>query len=278
MSDRYGVIGHPVAHSKSPFIHARFAAQTGEDLVYRAIHAAPGEFADLVTRFQKEGGRGLNVTLPFKQEAFRLCAENSARAQRAAAVNTLCFDGGVIYGDNTDGEGLLRDLTDNLGAELKGRRVLLLGAGGAARGVLGPLLDAGVAELIIANRTPARAHALRDAFADAGNLRVAGFNALEGGGFDLVINATSASVGGDLPPVPGSALAPGACVYDMMYAAEPTPFVKWGRAAGAARAVDGLGMLVAQAAESFWLWRGVRPDTGPVLAALRQHLGAAAAP
>lgn len=278
MSDRYGVIGHPVAHSQSPFIHARFAEQTGEDLVYEAIHAGPGEFAGTVARFQQQGGRGLNVTLPFKQEAFGLSAGLSARARRAEAVNTLCLDrDGGIFGDNTDGEGLLRDLADNLGIELRQRRVLLVGAGGAARGVLGPLLDAGPAELVIVNRTPARAHALREAFAGAGNFRVAEFDALDGGSFDLVINATAASVGGDLPPVPASALAPGACVYDMMYGTEPTPFVRWGRAAGAARAVDGLGMLVAQAAESFLLWRGVRPDTGPVLAALRAHLKAAGA-
>lgn len=273
MTDRYGVIGHPVAHSQSPFIHTRFAEQTGEDLVYEAIHSEPGEFRQTIAAFRSAGGRGLNVTLPFKQEAFALSAETTARARRAAAVNTLRFDDdGKLFGDNTDGEGLLRDLADNLGIEVGGRRVLLVGAGGAARGVLGPLLDAGPAELRLVNRTPARARALRDAFAGAENLRVGGFDALEGGAFDLVINATSASVSGDVPPVPASALAPGACVYDLMYAPEPTAFVRWGRDVGAAQSVDGLGMLVAQAAESFYLWRGVRPDTGPVLGALRDRL------
>ncbi|HEY5701779.1 MAG TPA: shikimate dehydrogenase [Gammaproteobacteria bacterium] len=273
MSDRYGVMGHPVAHSQSPFIHARFAEQTGEDLVYEAIPVEPGDFPAAVAAFQSNGGRGLNVTLPFKQEAFSLCTSLSARAERAAAVNTLRFDNGdALFGDNTDGDGLLRDLSANLGIKLKDRRVLLLGAGGAARGVIGPILDASPAELVIANRTAARARELCDAYSGGGNLRAAGFDALSDGGFDLVINATSASVSGALPPVPDSALAPGACVYDMMYAAEPTPFVKWGRAAGAATAADGLGMLVCQAAESFWLWRGVRPEVGPVLAALRRQL------
>lgn len=274
MSDRYGVIGHPVEHSKSPFIHARFAEQTGEDLVYAAIHAEPDAFERVVDRFRGDGGRGLNVTLPFKQAAYALASIHTERARRAEAVNTLRFDDGQILGDNTDGEGLIRDLRDNLAVALEGKRVLLLGAGGAARGVLGPLLDTGPSDLVLANRTPAKARRLCEVFAGAGPVRSAEFHELGNSAFDLLINATAASVGGDLPPVPDSAVAPGACVYDLMYAAEETPFVRWGRSAGAGLAVDGLGMLVEQAAESFCLWRGLRPRTAPALEALRQHLGA----
>ncbi len=270
MSDRYGVMGHPVAHSKSPFIHARFAAQTAQDLVYEAIHVAPGDFASAVEHFRAAGGRGLNITLPFKEEAFALSQTLSKRAQRAGAVNTLSFDDKHVRGDNTDGVGLVRDLVHNLGVEVQSRRVLLLGAGGAARGVLGPLLDEHPSELVVANRTVSRALSLCQAFGAEGTLRSSGLNELEGGDFDLVINATSAEVSGELPTVPKSALSETGVVYDMMYGAEPTAFVRWGRAAGARLAADGLGMLVEQAAEAFFVWRGVRPETAPVLKALRQ--------
>jgi shikimate dehydrogenase len=272
MSDRYGVMGHPVAHSKSPFIHARFAAQTAQDLVYEAIHVEPGGFSEAVKAFRAGGGRGLNVTLPFKQEAFALSRTVSPRASRAGAVNTLTFDGESVQGDNTDGVGLVRDLISNLGLEIRSRRVLLLGAGGAARGVLGPLLDEQPSELVIANRTVSRAESLCRAFGDQGPVRGVGFDALQDDAFDLVINATSAEVSGELPPVAKSALAAGAVVYDMMYGAAPTAFLRWGLSAGARLVSDGLGMLVEQAAESFFIWRGTRPETGPVLEALRQSL------
>ncbi len=272
MSDRYGVMGHPVAHSKSPFIHARFAEQTAQDLVYEAIHVAPGGFAAAVEGFRAAGGRGLNVTLPFKEEAFALSQARSERARRAGAVNTLSFEHEGIRGENTDGVGLVRDLVSNLGLEIRSRRVLLLGAGGAARGVLGPLLDEEPSELVVANRTVSRAVSLCQAFCDQGTVRSAGFADLENGAFDLVVNATSAEISGQLPPVPRSALAVDAVVYDMMYGARPTAFVRWGRSAGARLAADGLGMLVEQAAESFFIWRGVRPETAPVLEALRQSL------
>ena len=272
MTDRYGVMGHPVAHSKSPFIHASFAAQTSQDLVYEAIHVKPGGFAEAVKAFRTAGGSGLNVTLPFKQEAFALSQTLSHRARRAGAVNTLSFDGESVHGDNTDGVGLVRDLVSNLGLEIRSRRVLLLGAGGAARGVLGPLLDEQPSELVVANRTVSSAVSLCLAFSDQGVVHSAGFDALENGAFDLVINATSAEVSGELPPVPESALGRDAVVYDMMYGAAPTAFLRWGQAAGARLASDGLGMLVEQAAESFFVWRGTRPETAPVLQALRQSL------
>ncbi len=275
MSDRYGVMGHPVAHSKSPFIHARFAAQTAQDLVYEAIHVAPGDFALAVERFRAAGGRGLNITLPFKEEAFALSQTLSERAQRAGAVNTLSFDDERVRGDNTDGVGLVRDLVNNLGVEVRSRRVLLLGAGGAARGVLGPLLDERPSQLVVANRTVSRAVSLCQAFGAEDTLRSAGLSDLEDGDFDLVINATSAEVSGELPTVPKSALSDNGVVYDMMYGAGPTAFVRWGRAAGAGLAADGLGMLVEQAAEAFFVWRGVRPETAPVLADLRESLQSA---
>ena len=261
MTDRYGVMGHPVAHSKSPFIHARFAEQTAQNLSYEAIHVEPGGFAEAVEAFRADSGRGLNVTLPFKQEAFALSDPVSERARRAGAVNTLTLSGETSSGDNTDGIGLVRDLTVNLSIKLRGRRLLLVGAGGAARGVIGPLLDERPEVLVIANRTASKADALCAMFGDQGAIRSASFEDLAADAFDLIINATSASVSGELPPVPASALANGG-----------TAFVRWGRSAGAEAAHDGLGMLVEQAAESFLIWRGIRPDTAPVLEALRRAL------
>lgn len=270
MTDRYAVMGNPIGHSKSPQIHARFAAQTGQSLSYEAILVEAGDFPAAVARFRAAGGRGLNVTVPFKQEAWALAARRSPRAERAGAVNTLRFEeDGNLYGDNTDGVGLVRDLKDNHGAQLTGKRLLVLGAGGAVRGVLAPLLAEQPALLVIANRTVATAEALAQAFADLGAVRGCGFAALAGEQFDVVINGTAASLQGEVPPLPEGILAAEAVCYDMMYGKEPTPFMRWAGAAGAGKMLDGLGMLVEQAAESFYLWRGVRPATAPVIAALR---------
>ena len=270
MTDRYAVVGNPIAHSKSPRIHTLFAQQTGEDISYEALLAPRDDFAGTVRSFRETGGMGLNVTVPFKQEAWLMATVRSDAAERAGAVNTLGFlDNGLIRGDNTDGVGLLRDLTDNHGIPLSGARVLVLGAGGAVRGILQPLLAAGPAEVVIANRTVEKATALAGDFADLGTISGCGFDAIDADGFDVIINGTSAGLEGQVPPIPGHALkAAGAC-YDMVYGDRPTAFVEWGRAHGAAQSLDGLGMLVEQAAESFFLWRGVRPDTAPVIDALR---------
>jgi shikimate dehydrogenase len=275
MPDQYAVIGNPVAHSKSPWIHAAFAEQTGEDMVYIALLAAVGEFPQAVDAFRAGGGRGLNVTVPFKEDAYRYADECSDRAALAGAVNTLIFtDAGGCQGDNTDGVGLLRDILDNQRGQIAGRQVLLLGAGGAARGVLGPLLKEKPARLVIGNRTAERAVELARVFADHGPVTGSGLAALAGQQFDLVINATAASLKGELPALPDRILAADGWCYDMMYQADPTPFMRWGLAQGARLTVDGLGMLVEQAAESFYLWRHVRPDTAPVLQALRTALAA----
>lgn len=264
MPDRYAVIGHPVAHSKSPWIHAQFAHATGENIAYDAIDAPPAGFVATVEKFRAGGGKGLNVTLPFKEEAFRYCAGTSTRAAAAQAVNTLVLDRPQPFGDNTDGVGLVRDLTANLRRSLAGAQVLLLGAGGAAQGVLAPLAEAGAAAIVVANRTPARAEALA---ARVPGVAACGLDALGGRAFDLVVNATSAGLGGELPRLPQGLFRPGALAYDMVYGRD-TEFLAMARAAGAATS-DGLGMLVEQAAESFLVWRGVRPDTRAVLAALR---------
>ena len=264
MADRYGVIGHPVSHSRSPWIHAQFARATGQTIEYGAIDAPTDAFTREVERFRAARGRGLNVTLPFKGEAFRLCADATPRARDAQAVNTLILDRAAIFGDNTDGVGLVRDLQMNLKCPLEGARVLILGAGGAAQGVVGPLAAAGAAAVVIANRTRARAEALAARLPGAS---ACGYDALAGRAFDLVVNATSAGLGGELPRLPPGLFGPGALAYDMVYGRE-TEFLAMARAAGAF-ASDGLGMLVEQAAESFFVWRGVRPATGPVLAALR---------
>ena len=275
--DRYAVIGNPIAHSKSPQIHAAFARQTGQELSYEALLAPLDGFAQTVADFRAHGGRGLNVTVPFKLEAFALAEHHTARAQAAGAVNTLALGADGILGDNTDGAGLVRDLSANLNFALAGRRILLLGAGGATRGVLLPLLDSRPARLTIANRTVAKADALAALFAArAGDtaLDACGFDALAGRRFDLVINATAASLADELPPLPPGLYAEGALAYDMMYARAPTRFMRAALADGAARVADGLGMLVEQAAESFTLWRGVRPDSAPVLAELRRQIEA----
>jgi shikimate dehydrogenase len=272
--DRYAVIGNPIAHSKSPLIHAAFARQTGQQLRYEALLAPLDGFVATVQDFRRGGGLGLNVTVPFKLEAHALAGDHSARARAAGAVNTLAFrPDGAIFGDNTDGAGLVRDLGANLGCPLAGRAVLLLGAGGAARGVILPILGQHPARLVIANRTVAKAEELARQFAaERGGcaLQASSFEALAGNRFDVVINATSASLADAAPPLPPDLYAPGALAYDMMYGKGDTPFLTAARADGATQRADGLGMLVEQAAESFLLWRGLRPDTAPVLAALRE--------
>ncbi|HYW04363.1 MAG TPA: shikimate dehydrogenase [Gammaproteobacteria bacterium] len=269
--DRYAVMGNPIAHSKSPEIHRLFAEQTAQELTYEAILVPRDGFADAVHAFQQAGGRGLNVTLPFKGEAYTLSARRTTRAERAGAVNTLsCRPDGSLAGDNTDGAGLVRDLTLNHGIELEDIAVLLLGAGGAVRGVVGPLLEAGPLRTVIANRTADKAVSLARHFAALGHVEGTGLDGIDGRRFDLVINGTSASLDGQLPPLPDDLLRPGALCYDMVYADEATPFLRWAREHGARLAVDGLGMLVEQAAESFRIWRGVRPRTAPVIEALRR--------
>lgn len=275
MSDRYAVIGHPIAHSQSPFIHAAFARQTGQDICYEAILAPLDGFAAAVHAFRQAGGKGMNVTLPFKLDALALADSASERARRAGAANTLRFEGAQIFADNTDGIGLVRDLRQRLALPLTGQRILILGAGGAARGVIEPLLAARPALLAIANRSVEKAHALRTAFAELAEstaLASGGFADFAGAAFDLVINATSASLGGSELALPAGVFAEGALAYDMAYGLGETPFLKSACALGAARFADGLGMLVEQAAESFYLWRGVRPTTAPVLAQLRERL------
>lgn len=268
--DRYAVMGNPIGHSKSPLIHAQFAVQTGQNLTYEAILVEPERFVVAVEAFHASGGKGLNVTVPFKQEAWTLARRRTPRAERAGAVNTLWWDAqDRLEGDNTDGVGLVRDLQINQGLTLAGLRILLLGAGGAARGVLEPLLQERPARLVIANRTADKAVELAAGFADLGVVTGCGFTALGTENFDLVINATAAGLTGQIPPLPAAVFASGAWAYDMMYASEPTAFVRWSLERGAERACDGLGMLVEQAAEAFWIWRGVRPATGPVIASLR---------
>ncbi len=271
--DRYAVIGYPVAHSRSPFIHERFAAQTGQALEYGTIEASPAEFESVVRGFFAAGGKGLNVTVPHKEAAFHLADELTPRARRAQAVNTLALKGdGGLLGDNTDGAGLARDLLNNQRVTIAGRRLLLLGAGGAARGVLAPLLGLRPSEFTIANRNVRRAQDLVTQFADLGALRAVGYETLGEEPYDIVINATAASLAGELPPLPPGVVNTRSICYDMAYARQDTPFVRWAHERGVARAVMGLGMLVEQAAESFYLWRGVRPDTASVLGALSAQL------
>ena len=273
MTDRYAVVGNPIAHSKSPEIHAAFARQTGHDIAYSRLLAPVDGFRMTVERFRAAGGKGVNVTVPFKLEAFDLADEVSQRARDAEAANFLDFEDGRIRADNTDGMGLTRDIVRNLGFGLANKRVLLLGAGGAAQGVLTPLLEHEPSILTIANRTVEKALRLaetyrRKAVAASSVLCGLGFDELAGHQFDLVINATSTSLQGALPPLPADAFAAGALAYDMMYGTTPTPFLAFAAAHGA-KTSDGLGMLVEQAAESFLLWRCVRPETAPVITLLR---------
>lgn len=267
--DHYAVIGHPVEHSRSPAIHAAFAEQTGERLVYDLLPAAADAFVATARRFFAEGGAGLNVTLPFKQEAAALANHLSARAARAGAANTLARQAdGRLFADNTDGIGLVRDLRAHLGLELCDARILILGAGGAVRGVVPPLLAERPRLLTIANRSLARAQAIATDLGDLGPISTSPLAAIKPG-WDIVINAISAGLTGDMPALPDTAIDGAAAAYDMLYGAAPTPFLRWAETHGVALRRDGFGMLVEQAAESFYLWRGVRPDTAPVIAALR---------
>jgi shikimate dehydrogenase len=268
----YAVIGSPIKHSKSPWIHQQFAEITGQPVEYTAVLGDEQDFAGSVDAFRAQGGMGLNVTVPFKQEAFDYASEFSERAQRAGAVNTLVFrDDGSVYAENTDGVGIVRDITLNHQVPLAKQRVLILGAGGAVRGIREPLLNVGPSEVVIANRTVSKAEQLAEDFSDLGKVTASGFSDVTGA-FDVIINGTSASLAGELPPVPDSIVQPTTVCYDMMYGAEATVFNRWAEQLGAAKTIDGLGMLVEQAAESFYIWRGVRPDTSSVLSALRASL------
>ena len=270
MTDRYAVMGNPVAHSKSPRIHALFAEQTNQQLQYDAILVEKDGFREAVADFLRQGGKGLNITVPFKEEAWALAATRSDRAERAGAVNTLVLDeSGRHFGDNTDGAGLVRDLLHNHGAVLENSRLLLVGAGGAARGVIEPLLGERPTLLVIANRTADKAVELARLFCELGHTEGCGLDDVNGQAFNIIINATAASLSGKVPALPESVVTADSWCYDMMYADRPTAFMDWAQQLGAARCMDGLGMLVEQAAESFCLWRNVRPDTRPVIYAIR---------
>ncbi len=272
-NDLYAVVGHPISHSKSPRIHSLFALQTGESLEYTAIQAPLDDFEGTVRGFFERGGQGLNVTVPFKEQAWAMADRRSSRAEKAGAANTLFLNSQkLLIADNTDGQGLVMDLIRNHGIDLEGKRVLMLGAGGAVRGVLSPLLGRKPALLTLANRTVSKAEALVALFEDesaATTLAASSFEALAEP-FDVIINGTSASLQGDLPPLSPAIIGPGTVVYDMMYSLTTTPFNQWALDHGAVEAFDGLGMLVEQAAESFRIWRGIAPETGPVIATLRR--------
>ena len=268
VTDQYAVIGNPIRHSKSPQIHKAFARAVGMDLEYTTIEAPSGGFLEAVRSFREQGGLGLNVTAPFKLEAYALADRRSERAEAAGSVNTLRFEGSFVQADNFDGIGLVRDIEENHGYEIAGRRILLLGAGGAARGVVNPLWAQRPAELVIANRDPSRAREVADRIRGARLVRVGGYDVIGDEGFDLVINATSASMRGELPRTASTIFRTGGLAYDLAYGLGMTPFLALARAAGVQRVADGVGMLVEQAAESFAWWRGTRPDTRSVIAAL----------
>jgi shikimate dehydrogenase len=268
--DRYAVFGFPISHSMSPSIHQRFAEQTGEQISYEAIEVRPEDFDETVDSFFKGDGKGLNCTVPLKELAFKKADTLTERASLTGAVNTLkLMEDGSLLGDNTDGIGLITDLCNNLGLSLEGRRVLVLGAGGATRGILEPLLRAKPSALWLANRTVSKAQDMEAVFAEIGPIHASSYAALAGEEFDLIINATSTSLTGDLPPLANSLLSPKGVCYDLAYSKEPTAFVVWGEKQGAVLSMDGLGMLVEQAAHAFDLWRGVMPDTSAVRAGLR---------
>jgi len=270
MTDLYAVMGNPIGHSKSPQIHTAFAKITDQDMLYSAILVPLESFDAAVDDFFRRGGKGLNITVPFKENAWRYADDFSTRAQRAQAVNTLIRQAdGRVLADNTDGVGMVRDITVNQGVSIEGKRVLVLGAGGAVRGVLQPLLEQQPSAVVVANRTVSKAQALADDFNDLGRIQGCGFSDVEGE-FDLIINGTSASLAGELPPLPTSCVTATTVSYDMMYGAETTVFNQWALDHGAAKAIDGLGMLVEQAAEAFRLWRGVLPPTAGVMAAIRE--------
>ena len=271
LDDQYAVFGHPVGHSKSPQIHLAFAAETDQPLTYRAIEAPIDNFAQAVTEFRSAGGVGCNVTVPFKADAYEMADQLDQQAQLAGAVNTLYWDSSEkLIGCNTDGKGLLQDLQHNLGIELAGKRILLVGAGGAAAGIIHPLLQALPEQLVVINRTASRADDLVQRFSQVADGRFSSAPMEKPGqGFDLVLNATSASLSGELPDLPGQLFGPDSWAYDLAYADQPTPFLRWAELQGVNHRVDGLGMLVEQAAEAFLLWRGVRPKTAAVIKQLR---------
>ena len=277
MIDRYAVIGNPISHSKSPFIHAEFAKQTKQELHYGTILAPLDGFIEQVNAFVKLGGRGLNVTLPFKMEAFELATDKSPRALDAGAVNTLKFVGNSITGDNSDGIGLVRDITENLGFAIRGKRVLVIGSGGAARGVIYPLLQEVPLSFTLVNRSPEKAAGLIARYFEVSffkpiQLATVTFSELKGQSFDLIINATAASVSEESLPLPNDIFARGSLAYEMMYGKGRTPFMTFAKQDGAGKIADGIGMLVEQAAESFYIWRGIRPLTQPVLTKLKNTL------
>jgi shikimate dehydrogenase len=271
MSDLYAVMGNPINHSKSPQIHSAFSEQTDQDLIYSAILVPLEKFKAEADSFFRNG-RGLNITVPFKEDAWQYADTYSSRALRAGAVNTLIKkEDGSVHADNTDGMGMVRDITVNNACSIVGKRILVLGAGGAVRGILEPVLAEKPQEVVVANRTVSKAQNLAKDFADLGPISGCGFEQIEGQ-FDLIINGTSASLSGELPPVPESVIHAETTCYDMMYGAEPTVFNQWAASLNAAATLDGLGMLVEQAAESFNLWRGVRPESSPVIHSIRESL------
>jgi shikimate dehydrogenase len=271
--DRYAVFGNPVVHSKSPQIHTLFAEQTGQSLIYTAELAEIGQFDQAIKKFLDNNGKGLNVTVPFKEDAWSCASQRSDRAQRAGAVNTLMLQqDGSLFGDTTDGIGLVRDLMQNHNIQIRNKAILLIGAGGAVRGVLEALLEQRPSSLLIANRTKQKAVQLANDFSELGKINGCGLDEINQMSFDIVINGTSASLQGDLPPLPETIFNTDACSYDMMYAADATPFMQWSTNNGATKVIDGLGMLVEQAAESFYIWRNVRPETKPVIRHIRNLL------
>ncbi|MGR8980543.1 MAG: shikimate dehydrogenase [Gammaproteobacteria bacterium] len=270
--DRYAVFGQPVKHSKSPRIHRLFAEQTGQSIDYSAQEVSPDDFPRMAGEFFAKGGKGLNCTVPLKELAYAFANRLTARAQLSKAVNTLSLEpDGALLGDNTDGCGLITDLLTNHAIALSEIDILILGAGGATRGILGPILEEGPNHLVIANRTAGKALDLADEFAALGRIEGCGFDRLKDRQFDLILNATSASLAGQLPPLPEALLSENGCCYDLAYGNEPTPFVRWGLNHQALKSLDGLGMLVEQAAEAFFVWRGIRPETKPVIALLNSE-------
>ncbi|MEH6586850.1 MAG: shikimate dehydrogenase [Halioglobus sp.] len=274
--DKYAVFGNPIKQTRSPAIHAAFAAQFGHTMQYRAVRVDEGEFCNAAQRFFDGGGSGLNVTVPFKQDAFAFAECLSERARRAGAVNTLKWNlDGKIEGDNTDGIGLVRDMVANLGWVVQGLRILIIGAGGAVRGVLEPLLRERPEELLIVNRTAAKAAQLAVEFSDLGKIEGGGYELIGERQFDLIINATSAGLSGEMPDLPSTLLTERSCCYDMVYGSEPTVFMRWAAHHAAWAVSDGLGMLIEQAAQSFYIWRGQRPETRPVINQIREAMEAA---
>ncbi len=270
MTDQYAVFGNPIEHSKSPILHQLFAEQTEQNMHYAKQLVALDGFSDAVKTFIAQGGQGLNITVPFKEQAFAIADDLSERAQKAGAVNTLAVQkDGRLYGDNTDGVGIVRDIEANHGWHIKGKNILVLGAGGAVRGVLGPLLASQPASVTVANRTVAKAEALAELFSNDGNIQAVGFAEIPAQDFDLIINGTSASLSGNLPAINPKLISVKSHCYDMMYSQQLTPFLQWAKEQGCEQLADGLGMLVEQAAEAFYLWRGVRPETADVIMQLR---------